>query len=467
MRYEPPGLLLKICVWLLFLSWPLCGAEKVPVHINGQVTECEVVKVTKEGAVLKPFGKELNFPLEKLDPKDVARCYKAIPRPASATTRLEMGAYFLAKSLLAEAEEEATAVQADPACKDKAGALLAAIKVLKEVETKAKEPKEPAGGKQDPGESSGEPGEGTGENADLTKGFAEMDVPPRSPAEMKAFLDKRLEELKALGGTWNMKETKHFYYFSEVPETKYGPFSQWNELLYERLCGVLRHHEGDKLWNNKMPIYYFSSHAKFRQFAAAVDHNPGAAMSGGYFLPEGRQVHICIPFYSERFPNNDKTISRLARNTLHHECTHAFLQLTGENVPLTKWLHEGMAQFIEFFYDHENNPDGREDNPQRKQRVKHLQMCLARNYLPSWAEMQNRPVGGMDLTGYTFAWTKVEFLYRNFPHEKLPEMVKLIKAGKKEEDAMAAAFGIKYDRLEEGYRQWVKVAAKTSFNFAQ
>lgn len=471
MRLDTPACrapFLRTCLLLALLASPLCAAEKVSVRINGQATECEVVKVTKDGAVLKTYGKELTFPLEKLDPKDVARCYKAIPPPGNATTRLDMGAYFLAKHLLAEAEEEITAVQADAACKDKAASMLIAIKVLKEVEANAKQPAKDSGAKKpDAGQSADEATDGLVEGEDQTAGFKVKDVPPRSPAEMKAFLDKRLGELKTLGGAWNMKETKHFYCFTDLTEARLAVLSQWNEWLYDRLCGILRHREGDKLWNNKMPIYYFSSHAKFQQFAVTVEHNPGAAMSGGYFAPEGRQVHICIPFLTERFHNNDQAIARAVRNTLHHECTHAFLQLSGENVHLTKWLHEGMAQFIEFLYDRENNKDLVEDNPQRKQRVKYLQMCLNRNQLPTWAQMQNRPMSGMDLPGYVFAWTKIEFLYRNFPHEKLPEMIRLIKSGKKEEDAMASALGIPYDKLEEGYRAWVKVAAKASFNFGQ
>ena len=292
----------------------------------------------------------------------------------------------------------------------------------------------------------------------MATAFKRKVVPPLSPAEMKSFLDKRLKEVKsALGGDWRMKETKHFYCFTDLPDAQFAALTQWNEDYYDLLCRVLRHREGDKLWNNKMPIYYFSSHSKFQHFAVEIDHEPFAARSGGYFSAEGRQVHICIPFLTERY-HNDKDIARAARDTLNHEGTHAFLQLSGEDVKINRWLHEGMAQFIEFWYD-------REKNPARKQRVAWLQQYLARGNLPSWAEMKNRPMGGTDMEGYALAWSRAQFLYWNFPNDRLPQMIRLLKSGKSEEEAMAAAFGMPYDKLETGYRIWVKPAAKAGFNF--
>lgn len=447
----------------LVLAHTLGAAEKVSVKVNGQALECEVAKVTKDGAELNAGGRTMTVPLDKLDPKDVARCYKAAPPPASATVRLDMAAYFLKHLLLAEAEDEANAaVQADPACKAKAAPLLAAISGLKEITGK----KDSTETKPD-GEGKSEDGEGMPASLDFAKSFAKKDVPPRTPEQMKAFLDKRLEELKPIGGTWRLKETKHFYCFANVPEAKHAVISQWDEGLYERLCQVLRHKEGDKLWNNKMPIYFFSTYAQFQRFAVEIDQSPGAGRSGGYFAAEGREVHACIPFMAERFGTNEKAADRAACNVLHHECTHAFLQLSGENVPLHRWLHEGLAQFIEFWYDREYNQDMRENNPQKRNRVMCLQQIMARGQMPSWAQMQDRPLGGMDVVGYSFAWSKLEFLYRIFDNQRLPQMIRLIKAGKTEEEAIAAAFGYPSVKLEEVYGTWLKAQAKTGFKFGQ
>jgi len=460
----------QLLALILLASTTVFSADKVNVKLmNGP---CEVVKVSKDGVVLKPAaGAEQTLALDRMDPKEVAQCYRQAPPLKDAQGRLDLGNWFFKKHLFAEAEDELTAaVKQDSNLRAKAESMMVAITALKEVESPKKEEKKD--GDKTIKVRVGEDGKmvveptSSGSDEDFEKKFKKKEVAARSPAEMKAFLDKRQEELKAIGGTWRMIETKHFYCFSNVPEAKHKVISTWDEFLYDRLCVVLKHKEGDKLWNNKMPIYYFERYGQFQRFAGEIDESPGAAYSGGYFAADGRDVHICIPFMTERL-NNEKRADRMARNTLHHECTHAFLQLSGEDVPLTRWLHEGMAQFIEFWYDRENNDEGRENNPERKDRAAYLQQLIARNYLPTWEKMKMRPASGMDLEGYAFAWTKLEFLYRNFDNQKLPQMIRLVKAGKTEDEAMQQAFGYPVQKLEEVYRAWVKANAKTGFKFPQ
>ncbi len=452
-------------------------AEKVSVKLpSGASGPFDVIKITKDGLTLKPqSGLEQTVALDKLDPKEVALAYHQVTPPADAAGRFALGEWFFKKAQFEEAETELFgAVRLDPNMKAKADTMMTALAAMKEVETAKKEEKKKEAKKEGEGKIRiikvgpdgtmvESPSEG-GDEEDFAKKFGKRDVPARTAAEMKEFLDKRLEEIKKIGGTWRMIETKHYYCFSNVPEPKHKIIAQWNEQLYDRLCVVLKHKEGDKLWNNKMPIYYFEKFGQFQHFAAEIDQSPGAAYSGGYFAAQGRDVHICIPFMTERF-NSEKRADRMARNTLHHECTHAFLQLTGEDVSLTRWLHEGMAQFIEFWYDRENNEEGRENNPERKDRIAFVNQSIARGGVPTWEKMKMRPMGGTDIEGYAWAWTKLEFLYRNFDNQKLPQFIRLIKAGKTEEDAMQQTFGFSSQKLEEVYGTWVKANAKTGFKF--
>ena len=227
---------------------------------------------------------------------------------------------------------------------------------------------------------------------------------------MKQFLDTRLKELKdQIGGDWRMIETPHFYCFANITPAQHQLFAQYNEGLYGHLQVVLRHKETDKLWNNKCPVYYFDNYARFQKFAVAIDQMPGAANSGGYFSARGREAHICIPFMNGR-AGVDKSVEEMALSTLKHEGTHAFLQLTGETVTLTKWMHEGMAQVHRIYPLRTTDKPSRE----REQRAMFLARLVKSGEIPSWEEMKNRPKSGGDLTGYCFAWAKVEFLYRNF-----------------------------------------------------
>jgi len=466
---------LSPCPLLIVVTCLLCfsaqSGEKVTVRLpTGQTTPCDVLKMSKDGVALRPSGgAEQLVPLDRLKPEEVTQCYRQATLPKDAAGRFDLGNWFFKKHLFTEAEEElSSAVKLDSTLRAKAESMMMAIVALKEVE-------KPKDKKEDKDKTvrvirvdeDGKTVEMTSANddEDFEKKFSRRETPARTSAQMKEFLDKRLEELKSIGGTWRLIETKHFYCFSNVPEPKHKIIAnQWNEGLYDRLCQVLRHKEGDKLWNNKMPIYYFERYGQFQRFAGEIDKSPGAAFSGGYFAAEGRDVHICIPFMTERF-NNEKRADRMARNTLHHEGTHAFLQLTGEDVPLNRWLHEGLAQFIEFWYDKENNPDMRENNPERKDRATYVQQLLAKNNMPTWEKMKNRPMSGMDIEGYAFAWTKLEFLYRNFDNQKLPQLIRAIKAGKTEEEAIQQAFGYSMTKLEDGYRIWVKANAKNGFKF--
>lgn len=450
-------------------------AEKVTVKLpTGETLPCEIFKINKDGVLLRPDGKpQQTVAFDRLRPADVLLCWTLVRPSADANARMDMGSYFFNNKLLAQAEEELiAAVALDSNLKSRAEKMLAAINILKEVAV-GKDPK-----KKDPA-SSMEPdkpkpgrqvavanpdGSLTVMSAeDFENRFRKKDTAARTPEQMKAFLDKRLVELKEISGNWRMIETAHFYCFSNVPEKKLKVLSQWNENLYTRLCEVLKHKDGEKLWHNKMPIYYFERFGQFQNFAVQIDHAPGAANSGGYFYSEGREVHICIPFMSERYPGAQA--DRVARNTLHHECTHAFLQVSGEDVKLSRWLHEGLAQFIEFWYDRENNTDMRENNPERKERVAMLKSMVAQNYLPAWSAMANRPASGGDVEGYALAWAKLEFLYRNFDKQCLPKMIRLIKTGKTEEEAMNLAFGFPAEKLEAGYLIWLKAQAKNGFKF--
>ncbi len=120
---------------------------------------------------------------------------------------------------------------------------------------------------------------------------------------------------------------------------------------------------------------------------------------------------------------------------------------------LNRWLHEGLAQFIEFWFDSKNNPE-------RGQRTDFLNRDIRAGDVPSWTSMKERPMGGGDLEGYAWAWLKFEYLYRNFDNQRIPKMIKAIKSGANEEEAIEKTFGKTMDQLETDYKtRWIKVRA--------
>ncbi len=470
-----------LCIWCITAG----AAEPISLRLaNGPSVRCEILKITKAGVQLKAEGgKEQTIPLEVLTPKEVLECYQQVREPFNAQLCLDMGAFFCKKKLFNEAEREIlAAVKLDDKLQPKADELLKAIKENRGV---AAVPDKPVGNglsepkdepKKDEPKKVGDkkvidvsPGDTPDDikakieaaKEDFAARFKHQEVPERTPAQMKEFLDKRLEELnKTIGGTWRLIESKHYYCFANIPEIKHKECALiWNEELYKLLCDVLKHKDGDKLWNNKCPLYYFNKYSEFQHFAASIDGSPGAGNSGGYFSSMGRDVHICIPFMTQRL-GSEKAADRQARSTLYHEGTHAFLQLSGEDVHLTRWLHEGLAQFIEFWFDPKNNPE-------RSQRIDYISREIRGDQIPSWASMKERPQGGMDTTGYAWAWIKMEYLYRRFlpDKQKLPTMIRMIKSGKTEDEAMEKAFGGPVDKLETDFNNWSKLMSKSGFRF--
>ena len=75
-------------------------------------------------------------------------------------------------------------------------------------------------------------------------------------------------------------------------------------------------------------------------------------------------------------------------------------------------------------------------NPDKRENVGRLRASITanKNTPLSWDETKDRPMGGMDLEGYCNAYARLEFFYRNFDHQYLPQMIRLIKSGKSPAD---------------------------------
>jgi hypothetical protein len=485
---------------LFFLALPVAmGGEMVALSTPTGTMRGEVVRVTASEVVLKDVGgKERSFPLVMLKPREVYLCRKQLTGDEDAKARYDLGEYCLKSNLRSEAEVElGAAARIDgKTYKEKVDALLKSTAAPEPPKTTRNDPPkaDPAAktdtAKKDPPKQDPPKKEETAkaEHADhvdsdgelvdwvapdgrhfkIPKKFvsgAEENIKPRTDAEVKKFIADQLEALKKNCSSgwkptekprdWTMEETAHFYVFSNMRPDYQAFFKKECEDLYKLLCDVLEHKEGEPLWNNKCPLYLLSNQTQFRSFAAAIEGNPAAANSGGYFSHRGRECHIVIPLVDWM---SEKEQMRTATNTLRHEGTHAFLQLTGKNVPLSRWIHEGMAQFIQFWYDPNNNPD-------RNRLVSNLRQQIGQGSILSWEEGRMRPGGGTDELGYAFAYSRLLFLYQAFlpDKRKLPTMINLIKSGKTEDQAIEEAYGKKPAELERVWENWLKEQAKRNF----
>ncbi|MCX7805284.1 MAG: DUF1570 domain-containing protein [Planctomycetota bacterium] len=297
---------------------------------------------------------------------------------------------------------------------------------------------------------------------------------------------KQLEKMKKLQEVCGIKdmitiETAHYRVYADMDHNTAHKVVGWNEHLYQMLSRLLDHKEGDMLWNDKCDIYYFDTMQKFREFAAKVDRSAVGVASGGYFTHRGRDVHIVIPFYDMIAGESKK--ERRAHNTLFHEGTHAFLQLTGEAVRIMPWLHEGLAQYMEVYIDNfvycGGDPSKRHLTEGFQRNSVLLRDDIARNNIQSFETMMRASmISPQDPRSYAYAWSMVTFLVKVHP-AKFTKMVKLIKekmskmpnphfpgddrAYQVHKEAIEEAFGYDLKKIEEGWLNWLKASARNGF----
>jgi hypothetical protein len=517
------------------------GAEEVKIRVCGQPMTGEVVAATDKSVTLKMDGKEQVLSASLLDPKSLYICRKAVADPNDARAAFELGVFCHEKNLKDEAVSELRrARKLDPAAyAEKVDAILGASSgtpAKKEPDAAVKNAGEPprtsAAGRQPP-DTVATPDKPAPERPDASKtpcskcnGTGLMPCPkcraskdfwcsecekgkPQCDAckntglvpcdkcrqggdreaALKKILDIRqaqLDKMKKLEEICGIKdmitiETAHYRVYADMDHKTAHKVAEWNEHLYKMLSQILGHKEGDKLWNDKCDIYYFDTRQKFQEFAAKVDRSAVGVNSGGYFMHRGRDVHIAIPFY-DRIAGEGKK-ERKAHNTLFHEGTHAFLQLAGEAVRIMPWLHEGLAQYMEFYIDNfvycGGDPSKRHLTEGFQRNMVLLRDDIGRDNIQSFdAMMRASVISPTDPRSYAYAWSMVTFLVKVHP-AKFTKMVKLIKekesrlpnpefpgedkAYQAHKEAIEEAFGYELKRVEEAWLAWLKASARNSF----
>lgn len=454
--------------------------RRVTISIEGVRVTGIVQRMTKAQVFLKVGEKERVYPLFALKSIDLYKCRRVLADPRSAADHFELAKFCVKKKMSDLAEREAAIVKRLDAAgygeKLKVlwggGAPVATVKKAAEPKVAPKKPKEPeakpdkhAEGRDDKKPSvPRQGGEGgavikitlpDGRVIEVPAAFApsQQEAKPPTPAEIEKFKKQRMVDLKSTirgGAPWKMTETKHYRVWSDLPPAKHRIVVGWVENLFTTLSRVMNYKEGDPLWYDKCDVYFFAKYRQFQNFAVSIDR--GMPNSGGYFTHRGRRVHIAIPF-NDRF-SGEMYKTRMAADTLYHEGTHAFLQLVGKDVYIHRWFHEGMAQLVEFVMDPKN--EGRA----RTRKV--LRALLANDNILRWRDGRERPAGGTDRVGYAFAWSRVRFLYEK-NRRGLFKMIKLLKAGKTDTQAMEEAYGEKVEKLEDEWERWLKAQLRRNF----
>lgn len=259
---------------------------------------------------------------------------------------------------------------------------------------------------------------------------------PVTPAQAEAGHARAVEMAEACRRTITENlhaiETEHFMIFSEWNRSNDRALRDISERMYAAMCRQFDIDPNDNIWVGKCPIFVFWEREHFQRFAAEVCGAPNMAGAGGFQSQSGDGWCYIV------------TINRSNRtqflSTLVHEASHAFLGRYISNRFVPSWLNEGIAEYMAATV-----VEGSGEN--------RLYIDSTRQALRDGGDI--RYIFGpwrLDPMYYGLAQSLVRYLIHR-DREAFIEMIRLIKTGSTDDEALAEAYGLTKDEL---VRDWAR-----------
>jgi len=238
-------------------------------------------------------------------------------------------------------------------------------------------------------------------------------------------------------------ETPHFIVEFSVPPTIGRGYATLCEKAYTKFSDIFQVPESEVVWEGKCKIYLFANHDQFVRFAAET-HGAGAAISGGYTLPNKKDPLIVL------FIQGKDHIT--LQQVLIHEMTHVFLQVFHKEVRLSTWIHEGFAQLFEF----QHHPEKSRLQTSRSKAKAMVKQGMTRPLSGFWVSA----FPATDYAGYAQAWSLVNFMtYSKDLRKKTGKYVLALK------DRAPEHKGFMTIETEADLREAIKAEAEKEFKF--
>ena len=256
------------------------------------------------------------------------------------------------------------------------------------------------------------------------------------------LLQKQQHELARINTVIGTKlrsvETPRLRLFTDVDHRLSHKCAQLFERYIEKFNDTFDRQPEEKIWRDTCDVYLFNSRETFEKFATSIDARPQVAGSGGYSCPSSERPRAVL-FKDSR---NDQEASR----AIVHELAHIYLALFHTDRPLPDWVQEGVAQDFEFSY--------KASGSRRKDSLKVLRNAIENNTLMTLPELSQMKFTPDKLLPYAASWSAVGFLTAK-DRPSFGEFVKLMKEGKDQDAALAAAFGMSFEAANAAWRQYV------------
>ncbi len=241
-----------------------------------------------------------------------------------------------------------------------------------------------------------------------------------------------------LGRAVRTFESEHFIVHTTFSDADGEKIPGMAEAAYERFVKALDARAGEFCWTGKVVVYVLAGGEEFMTFSREAHGVEGGTTA--YFRASDAQAELVIP-------RND-TGDHFEQD-LTHEATHVLLHFYRVPGSVPPWLHEGLAQTLEF----QAFPKCRERTEAQERVKKGLEDNEAVGLVRLVKEA--RPASSSDLTGYAYSWSVVDNLLTSRPDE-MRAFVRQLKDGTTQEEAVQKAFRTSLEALEAWWLKQVR-----------
>ncbi|MEM1210830.1 MAG: hypothetical protein AAGI68_00890 [Planctomycetota bacterium] len=255
---------------------------------------------------------------------------------------------------------------------------------------------------------------------------------PRQVARNTERAHQLFEAARRIEPNVHPVETPHFIIYSGWPRSDDARLRMIYSRLYEQLCEQFNVPIGQHVWAGRLPVYTFWDKDVFVRYCVEVMKIPQgvASRAGGFYTQIGDFDAVVLG--PVLLPGMRKADARKwFFNLLVHESTHAFLARYYGRERVPSWLNEGMAETLASRLVTQASSD---------RKLAYARERAKQGWVPDTARFFDAPNIPLEPEYYGAAQALTRYLIRH-DRRKYIDLIRQIKAGKSDEQALQDVFG--------------------------
>ncbi|MEM6551424.1 MAG: hypothetical protein AAF750_04770 [Planctomycetota bacterium] len=240
------------------------------------------------------------------------------------------------------------------------------------------------------------------------------------------------EAAKQIEPSVHIIETPNFIIYSGWPRSNDPTLKKIYTRLYEQLCDQFNVPIGQHIWAGRLPVYAFWDKQEFVRFCVEQVDVPQdvASKAGGFYLHWGDFDAVILG--PVLMPGMRKADARKwFFNLLVHESTHAFLARYYSRERVPSWLNEGMAETLASRMVSQASSD---------RKLAFARDRARQGWVPDPDRFFDETHIPLEPEYYGAAQAVTRYLIRHDRRQYI-ELIRAIKDGKTDEEALKETFG--------------------------